>query len=74
MPATTKPPIAANLRELKQARGLTAREIANAVDVGERSVQMWLSETGSEPSWANVCALAEFFDVRPAYFYEVPDA
>lgn len=72
MTVNTKPPIAANLRALKQARGCTARDIAVAIDVGERSVQMWLSEDGSEPSWPNIVRLAAFFDVRPAHFYELP--
>lgn len=70
MTVPPKPPIAANLRELKASRGCTVRDIALAVDVGERSVQMWLSDDDVDPSWANLCKLAEFFDVRPAHFYE----
>lgn len=73
MTTTLKPPIAANLRELKQSRGCTVRDIAVALEVGERSVQMWLADDGSEPSWPNVCKLAQFFQVRPAHFYETAE-
>lgn len=66
----SKPPIAANLRALKEARGITIAEIARQVEVGERLVQAWISESGTDPSWPNIVKLAEVFSVAPHRFYD----
>lgn len=68
-PPLPKPPIAANLRKLKEHRSITIAEIARAVEVGERLVQYWITEDGADPSWPNVVKLAELFDVEPHVFY-----
>lgn len=73
MDNTLKPPVAANLRTLKDARGVTWREIAQALGAGERLVNGWASEEESDPSWFNVCRLAKFFNVEPWLFYVPPE-
>lgn len=69
MSNNTKSPVARNLRLLKDERGVTVREIAVAVGVGERLVQAWLSENGTDPSWPNVLKLAEFLGVPQEWFF-----
>lgn len=64
-----KPPIAANLRKLKEHRGLTWVDIARRLEVGERLVNAWASENATDPSWPNIVKLAELFDVEPHVFY-----
>lgn len=68
-PPLPKPPIAANLRKLKEHRGITIAEIARQLEVGERLVNGWVSETGTDPSWPNIVKLAELFEVEPHVFY-----
>jgi transcriptional regulator with XRE-family HTH domain len=65
-----KPPIAANLRKLKEHRSITIAEIARQLEVGERLVNAWVSDTGTDPSWPNVVKLAELFEVEPFNFYD----
>lgn len=74
MTHTANPPTAANLRSLKESKGLTVSDIARAVNVGERVVQYWLQDEGNIPSWPNICKLADLFNVRPAYFYDDQEA
>lgn len=69
MSSNAKPPITRNLRRLKDERSVTVREIAVAVEVGERLVQAWLSEEGTDPSWPNIVALADYFRVPPEFFF-----
>jgi transcriptional regulator with XRE-family HTH domain len=73
MTVTTKPPVAANLRSLKERKGVTWQAIARELDVGERLVSAWARDDESVPSWWNVCRLAEFFGVEPALFYHPPE-
>lgn len=69
MSTNLKPPVAVNLRILKDARGVTWQALAQALNVGERLVGAWASEDESDPSWFNVCRLAEYFRVQPCVFY-----
>lgn len=73
MTSTTKPPVAANLRLLKEHAGVTWQALAQSLEVGERLVNAWAGEDQSDPSWFNVCRLAEFFKVEPALFYHPPE-
>lgn len=70
MTPSTKPPIARNLRLLKEHRGMTWAEIARQMEVGERLVNAWASDTDTDPSWPNVVKLAELFGVQPHDFYD----
>jgi transcriptional regulator with XRE-family HTH domain len=68
-PPLQKPPIAANLRALKEHRGFTIAEIARRIETNERLIQYWISEDGTDPSWPNIVKLAELFAVEPHVFY-----
>jgi transcriptional regulator with XRE-family HTH domain len=75
-----KPPIASNLRALKERAGVPWREIAAAIGTGERQVHEWARPDGAfTASWPNVVKLAEFFseklgvDIEPGEFYLQPD-
>lgn len=69
MSNTPRPPIARNLRLLKEQRGMTWTEIARRLEVGERLVTAWANETATDPSWPNVVKLAELFGVKPHDLY-----
>jgi transcriptional regulator with XRE-family HTH domain len=73
MSTNVKPPVAVNLRTLKDAQGVTWQALAQSLGVGERLVNAWANEEESDPSWFNVCRLAEFFKVDPALFYHQPE-
>lgn len=66
-------PLTANLRAFKEARELTWPEVARACAVGERLVNTWASDEGTDPSWPNVCRLARLFGVHPCVLYMPPD-
>ena len=75
-----KPPIAANLRALKDRAGVPWREIAAALEVNERQVHEWANPEGAfTASWPSVCKLADFFteklgvDIEPGEFYLQPE-
>lgn len=65
-------PVTQNLRLLKEHRGVTWTAVARGVDRGERLVAGWASEDEGDPSWPNLCRLAEFFGVQPCFFYLPP--
>lgn len=70
MSINVKPPVAVNLRILKDARrGVTWQAIAQSLGVSERLVNAWASEEDNDPSWFNICRLAEFFGVEPCLLY-----
>ena len=69
MSTTTRPPIARNLRLLKEHHGLTWNEIARRLEVGDRLVSAWANEEATDPSWPNVVKLAALFEVEPHVFY-----
>lgn len=70
-----RPPIAANLRACKEAKGVTWREIATALEVSERMVTEWANPKGRyAPSWPNIVKLAAFFGLDdPGRFYCKPN-
>lgn len=69
-------PIAANLRELKERKGCTWREIAAAVDSPERNVAEWANPEGRfAPSWPKIVLLAAYFELPDPgmlYLQEIP--
>lgn len=68
-----RPPIAANLRQLKAQSGLTYAAIAKKLGRTERTVQRWAHDDYPGPSWPEVLRLAALFGVEPATFYEPVD-
>lgn len=70
-----RPPIAENLRLLKDRKGCRWRDIAEALDVQERTIVRYAKiDGGAEPSWPNVVQLAEFFGLDdPGLLYCRPD-
>lgn len=66
-----RPPIAHNLRALKERSGLTWAAIARALEVNERWVYEWARPDGAyQPSWPNVVKLAALFELDdPGWFY-----
>jgi transcriptional regulator with XRE-family HTH domain len=67
--------VAANLRRAQEQRGLTARQLADAVGAAPEQVSKW-RRAELMPSLAYLIRLAEVLDVDVAYFYaeqeEVP--
>jgi transcriptional regulator with XRE-family HTH domain len=76
LPGTSRPPIAENIRALKERAGVTWRQVAEGTDATERQVLQWAStESRHVPSWRTCQRLAAYFSrqldetIRPAYFY-----
>ena len=62
---TLKKTIAANIRQLRRQRDVSATELADALDVSQSTVSDW--ETGKKmPKATTIEALAEFFGVLTA--------
>ena len=55
-------PFAANLKMLRESKGLTLRELAYELDVGKSSLQQYESAK-ADPSMTVVRKVAEYFDV-----------
>ena len=66
---TLKPPIARNLRYAQSRKGGTWRDVAKALDVGERLVAYWRKDEDVDPSWANILRLSEYYGVPPEWWY-----
>jgi transcriptional regulator with XRE-family HTH domain len=65
-----RPPVARNLRYLRDRDGLTQRAIADAIGVKERQIAEWVKDDGTYlPSWGNVLKLADLFKVPAEFFY-----
>ena len=51
-----------NIKALRSAKGMGQRELALALNISYKTISHW--ETGyTEPSIAQLCQLADFFDV-----------
>jgi transcriptional regulator with XRE-family HTH domain len=62
---------AARLKELREAAGLTQKELADRAKVSQRAVSHW--EQGlREPGWAAVLTLAEVLGVDCTAFTQAP--
>ena len=59
------------IRRLREERGLTQKDVAQAIGVGSKTISGWEApewESGSrEPNFPAVRRLAAFFGVRPGY-------
>lgn len=61
----------ARLRELREAAGLTQKELAAKAALSQRAISHW--EQGlREPVWSSVLALAEALDVDCRSFQQLP--
>jgi transcriptional regulator with XRE-family HTH domain len=71
MPTPIRQLVSRNLRYLRQRDELRVVDIAEAVGVGYRTVQDWISDKdwGSNPSDENLQALARLFKVEAGYFF-----
>ena len=57
-----------NLTAARKSRGLTQKQVAEALGVSDRTYSKW--ETGdTEPSLEHICSLAEFYGISPAEFF-----
>jgi hypothetical protein len=66
---TAYPPVARNLRYLAQQAEIKWVELARELEVGEKLLWTWRTDGQPDPSWPNVCRLAERFNVNPDWFY-----
>ncbi len=56
-----------NLVRLRKARGMTQKQLADALGISDRSVSKW--ETGeTEPDISTLCRMAEIYAIPPAEF------
>jgi len=55
-----------NLKKIRKSKNLTQRQVAVGIDVGERLYQRYEQGQGL-PSFENLWALADFFDVSMDY-------
>ena len=63
----TKESFTENLVRLRKARGMTQKQLADALDISDRSVSKW--ETGeTEPDISTLCRMAEIYAIPPAEF------
>ena len=76
LPGAPRPPIAENLRALKDRAGVTWKQIAEGTQAPERQVLQWAStESRHVPSWRTCQRLAAYFSgllgepIHPSYFY-----
>ena len=57
-----------NLKSARESRGLTQKQVAEALGVSDRTCSKW--ETGeTEPGIEQLCRLAEFYGLSPAAFF-----
>jgi transcriptional regulator with XRE-family HTH domain len=61
----------ARLKELREQRGWSQKEVAVRAGLGQRSVSSW-EQYAREPSWSNVVALAEALGVDCLAFLQEP--
>jgi transcriptional regulator with XRE-family HTH domain len=61
----------ARLKELREQRGWSQKELASRAGLGQRSVSSW-EQRAREPSWSNVVALAEALGVDCLAFLQRP--
>jgi transcriptional regulator with XRE-family HTH domain len=58
------------IREMRELRGLTVQELADAIDVSGQAVRVW--ESGKfPPSDRNRILLARFFNVQPGVLFDL---
>lgn len=58
--------IAEKIRQLRQSKGITQKELAKAIHVSPSAISQYENER-SQPSRENMVLLAEFFNVSVAY-------
>lgn len=59
------------LKELRQEKGLTQKQIADLFGISRISVVYW--EQGSEPDYDTLIKLAKFFDVSVDFLLGIED-
>jgi transcriptional regulator with XRE-family HTH domain len=64
-PARTERPMN-RLRELREARGMTQTQLAQATGIGQTVISMF-ETSGRKLGWKRLQILSEYFDVDPRY-------
>lgn len=64
--------ISTRLKELREEKGLSARELARALNVSDRAIQRWEKEERI-PNADAVVIIAKFFDVSTDYLLGIED-
>lgn len=60
------PDLKDRIRQLREEKGLTQKELANEISVSQTAINYW--ENGKrEPDFKTVKKIAEFFDTSPSY-------
>lgn len=64
--------LAIRLRELREEKGLSARELARALNVSDRAIQRWEKEERI-PNADAVVMIAKYFEVSTDYLLGTED-
>ena len=62
---------AARLKELREAAGLTQKQLADRADLSQRAISAW-EQAEREPGWLAVLALAKALSVNCLAFEQEP--